>query len=83
MTAADYPHWDEAHAATLRDDENVHVDIDVEPNADGSELIVRRTVWRKARRSKDQHILWTGTVAVIPRSAAPGLVQDIVSSMVA
>lgn len=77
-----YPHWDESHSNTLRDTDQVHVDIDVYPNADGSELEVRRTVWKKAVRARDRHILWIGVVAIIPREQAAVFTRDIVSSLV-
>ena len=81
MIPADFPHWDEDHASTMLDTDEVHVTTDVEPNEDGSVLVVRRTVWRKARRRQDQHILWTGDVAMIPRAQAAAFARDLVSSL--
>lgn len=78
---ADYPHWDERHATTLVSTDEVYVETDVNPSDDGSLLVIRRTVWKKARRSQDQHILWVGDVAIIPRDAVPTFARDLVSAL--
>jgi hypothetical protein len=71
MSSAEYPRWDESHANTL-----------VSTDEDGAFLEVRRTVWTKSTRRTGRHILWTGTVAMIPRAEVPGFARDIVSSLV-
>jgi len=72
-----FPRWDESHATTLRSTDDLFVEVEVQPNADGSELTIRRTVWTKAHRRKDRHILWLGDVAVIPRVQAPDFMKDV------
>ena len=79
---AEYPRWDESHASTLVSTDEVSVENDVQPNENGTFLEVRRTVWTKSTRRSGRHILWTGTVAMIPRAEVPGFARDIVSSLV-
>lgn len=76
-TKADYPHWDEKHATTLVSTEDVYVQT--EPVLEGANIEIRRTVWKKARRRADQHILWIGAVAVIPRDNVAEFVRDVVA----
>lgn len=77
---ADWPHWDESHADTLVDTEDVYVEIESVLADDGS-IEIRRSVSRKARRRVDRHILWIGTVAVISRGDVPEFVRDIVTHL--
>lgn len=78
---AGYPHWDNAYAGTLESTDEVHVTVDVDPTEDGSTLVIRRTVWRKAHRRSDRHVLWIGDVARIPRMAAAEFVGEIVAAL--
>jgi hypothetical protein len=78
----DFPRWDESHVTTLTSTDEVFVETDVQPTDDGTHLEIRRTVWKIAYRRKDRDILWTGTVALIPREQVPAFTRDIVSSLV-
>lgn len=81
--AAGYPHWDDAYASVLESIGDVHVTLDVDPTEDGSTLVIRRTVSRKAYRARDRHILWIGEVARIPRAGAAAFAHDLVASLTA
>ena len=73
-------HWDESHATTMASTEDVYVEMSTDLDETGENLVIRRTVWRKARRQQDKHLLWMGDIAVIPRGDVPGFVRDIVSN---
>lgn len=68
---------DEART-TLRSTDTMFVDYDFEPNNDGSEITLRRTVWFKAVRTKDRDVLHQEDVAVFLRDQVPDAVRSFV-----
>lgn len=68
---------DEAKTA-IRSTDDLDVDYDFVPNDDGSEIILRRTVWFKARRYKDRALLYQEDVAAFQRDEVPNAVRAIV-----
>jgi hypothetical protein len=77
----DYPRWDETHASTLEDTDDVYVSVEVEPTDVGG-VSIKRTVYKKAARRIDRHILWTGEVARIGPLSAPDFMKDIAWALV-
>jgi hypothetical protein len=80
LTPAEQAYWDESHATTLRSTEEVNVSLDIVVTED-DELVVQRTVCRKAYRARDRHILWQGDVLALPRGATSGFIRDLVDSL--
>lgn len=73
--------YDPAYRDHLLTNDEVLVEHDAYPNADGTAIEIRRTVWRKSKRRQSQVILWQETIAVLPRNVVPDFVRDIVSSL--
>ena len=78
-----YPDLDPAYAHSFRATDELLVEYDAEPNDDGSEITVRRTVWTRGRRQQDRKIVWQATAMVLPRGTAPDMVKQIVACLVA
>ena len=77
-----YPHISVEYAHTYVSTDDVAVDYDAEPNEDGSLITIRRTVWTKARNSRNRHIVWIDTAMVLPRAMVPDHIRDLVSCLV-
>ncbi len=74
----EYPRWDVRRATLLESTPDFLVEYEpVIDHGDGT-LHIRKTVWLKAHRSKDRHIVWQGSAAMFTLSQIPGLVRAIV-----
>lgn len=68
-----YTHWDESVSALVKSNDT-HT-VEYEPRSGpGKQVIIIKTVWKKAYRQKDQHVAWTGTVMSLDKDRVGDLI---------
>jgi hypothetical protein len=67
--------------AVVQSTDEVFVEYDAQTTADGSQVEIRRTVWRKAYRQKDRDILHQQLVALLTRDETEVLIRDLVGCL--
>lgn len=79
---AECPHWDARLASLTESDEVFCVDYDWQLDyGDDTKVVLRRTVWSVAYRSRDRHIVWQGDVVAVARTKVADFVRDLVSCL--
>lgn len=67
-------------ATIVRDDDDLHIDIDTEIMEDDY-IRIRRTVWRKAHQRRHQGIVEQTTLMELTQDEAVELIRDLATSL--